>query len=155
MTNFDNETAAVITATYSDWKPIKTRKVLQLIFEVPLEHQEHALKMLGAPMPDRELHVAIALLSEGGAAKAKEREEGQRVVTRCVMLCKEPEFQVFVTTHPIFGSPDDRADEGDTRAAVLRYCGIDSRRELATNRSARALFGHIVAEFMQERGGRG
>ncbi len=36
-----------IRATYSDLKLVKTRKVLQLIFEVPIEEGDNALRVLG------------------------------------------------------------------------------------------------------------
>ena len=57
-------TAAAIRAAYSDWRPVKSRKVLQLVFEVPLERQTEVLTMLGAPMPDREIWCGIALLRD-------------------------------------------------------------------------------------------
>jgi hypothetical protein len=52
----------VIKATFSDWRPVKGRKQLQLIFEVPLEETKEVLEMLGPPMPDRETWCAIARL---------------------------------------------------------------------------------------------
>jgi hypothetical protein len=54
----------VIKATFADWRPVKSRKQLQLIFEVPLENTGIVLKMLGTPMPDRETWCAIALLDK-------------------------------------------------------------------------------------------
>src|ERR1017187_4347736 len=61
----------VIKATFADWRPIKGRKQLQLIFEVPLEQTAEVLKMLGAPMPDKLTWCAIAML-DMNAAKAPE-----------------------------------------------------------------------------------
>ena len=52
----------MIQATYSDFKVIKTRQVAQLIFEVPLEMGERAIKQLGMPMPDREIWVEIDII---------------------------------------------------------------------------------------------
>lgn len=51
-----------IKATFSDWRTVKGRKALQLVFEVPLEQQAEVLTMLGAPMPDNPLWCGIALL---------------------------------------------------------------------------------------------
>lgn len=53
---------AAIKATFSEWRMVKTRKTMQLIFEVPLEQGEHVLHVLGMPMPDTEKWCAIALL---------------------------------------------------------------------------------------------
>jgi hypothetical protein len=58
-----------IKATFSDWRTVKSRKALQLVFEVPLEQQAVVLKMLGAPMPDAPLWCAIALLNPGAGAE--------------------------------------------------------------------------------------
>jgi hypothetical protein len=52
-----------IKATFADWRTVKSRKMLQLIFEVPLETQAEVLTTLGAPMPDRDIWVALARLN--------------------------------------------------------------------------------------------
>ena len=50
-----------IRATYSDVKLVKTRKVFQLIFEVPIEDADNALRVLGGlPRPAAERWVGIA-----------------------------------------------------------------------------------------------
>ena len=38
-------------ACYSDWKLVKTRKVVQIVFEVPIEYEKAAYAVLGG-MPD-------------------------------------------------------------------------------------------------------
>ena len=53
-----------IRARYADWRPVKGRKVLQIVLEVPLEQQGDILTMLGAPLPDRDLWVAVARISD-------------------------------------------------------------------------------------------
>lgn len=44
---------AAFSATYSDWKLIKTRGVVQIVLEVPLKAAGHAYNVLGG-MPDYE-----------------------------------------------------------------------------------------------------
>lgn len=44
-------TAAAFSATFADWKLIKTRKCVQIVFEVPLEAADAAYQVLGG-MPD-------------------------------------------------------------------------------------------------------
>ena len=39
-------TAAAFRASYSDWKLIKTRSVVQIVFEVPLEAADEAYQVL-------------------------------------------------------------------------------------------------------------
>lgn len=55
-------TDAVLQATYSDFKLIKTRKVISLSFEVPIEQANQVYAALGMPDPSKERWVAIAAL---------------------------------------------------------------------------------------------
>ena len=41
------EKPAAFTATYSDWRVVKGRKVVQIVLEVPLEAAGHAYNVLG------------------------------------------------------------------------------------------------------------
>lgn len=59
----------IIRADFSNWRPIQGRKVMQLIFEVPIEEAEGALKMLGIPQPGESKWCAIALLENGKPAR--------------------------------------------------------------------------------------
>lgn len=59
------EKSAAFSATYSDLKLIKTRQVVQFIFEVPLEAAGHAYNVLGGmPSPMEEKWFAIARLEK-------------------------------------------------------------------------------------------
>lgn len=58
----------VIQADYASWRPVSGRKVLQLVFEVPIEQTEQVMTMLGVPMPGESKWCAIALLESGGDA---------------------------------------------------------------------------------------
>ena len=54
---------ATFSATYSDWKVVKTRCVVQIVFEVPLEAAGHAYNVLnGMPRFGKEEWFAIARL---------------------------------------------------------------------------------------------
>lgn len=53
---------AVIRATFSDYRTVKGRKVLQIVMEVPLEQQASVFGALGYPVPDRDIWCAIARL---------------------------------------------------------------------------------------------
>lgn len=55
-------TAAIVRGTFSDWRPVKTRGVLQLVIEVPVEQAQRVMDTLGFPMPGEEKAVAVALL---------------------------------------------------------------------------------------------
>jgi hypothetical protein len=56
--------AAIFRACYSDWRLIRTRKCVQLVFEVPLEESNKAYEALGGmPNSGEEAWVAIARLN--------------------------------------------------------------------------------------------
>lgn len=57
-----------IEADFATWRPVQGRKVLQLVFEVPLENTQHVLDMLGIPQPGESKWCAIALLQNGSNA---------------------------------------------------------------------------------------
>ena len=67
---------AIILATYANWRTIPSRKVLQLVFEIPIEQQQSALTILGAPSVDTAQWYAIAKfdqkVSAGGASTKSE-----------------------------------------------------------------------------------
>jgi hypothetical protein len=59
------ETPAAFSATYADIKTIKTRQVVQIIFEVPVEAAGHAYNVLGGwPDFESERWFAIARLEK-------------------------------------------------------------------------------------------
>lgn len=58
----------VIRADYANWRPVAGRKVLQLVFEVPIEQTEDVMAKLGVPMPGESRWCAVALLESNGSA---------------------------------------------------------------------------------------
>lgn len=131
-------TEAVIKATYVTYKPVPTRKVLQLVFEVPLESAPAAHQTLGQPMPDTETWVAIARLQRMTEA---ELEEGLKPLLpdkpkrnwsqlsraeQAGIACQDPDFARFLENNY---SADHKHNSADT---VRRICGVHSRSELDT-----------------------
>jgi len=141
----------VIRATFSDWRPVKSRKVLQLILEVPLERTNSVLEMLGAPLPDSETWVAVALLDKNVAlAEKAEPTEGERIRTRAVLLCREPQFQKWILSNDdkcVWGDPEQSA-----KVRLCEWCNIASRAELATNKEAQHKFLEMETQYMQDTG---
>jgi hypothetical protein len=59
---------AAFKACYTDWKLVRTRSVVQIVLEVPVEKSGEAYDVLGGmPTPGAETWCAIARLNEGGA----------------------------------------------------------------------------------------
>ena len=123
---------AAIKATYSEWKMVKTRKVLVLSFEVPLEHQAEVMAALGTPLPDAEIWVGIARLSEN-ASEAK----GGKYAQMAGIMSNEGAFRQFVE------APDEEA-----AAQFIRdHCGVLSRRHLDHNDEAARKFLGLKADY--------
>src|SRR6185312_3523839 len=64
--------ASAFKATYSDWKLVRTRQVIQIVFEVPLADADNAYEILGGmPNSSKERWFGIAAIREGIPAKSK------------------------------------------------------------------------------------
>ncbi len=132
-----------IRATYSDLKLVKTRKVLQLIFEVPIEEADNALRVLGGmPRADAETWVGIALITEEAAARptGKPRKAwGETpLVQQAGIRCNDVEFQQWVAA----------SDMQDAIEAVRRICKVKSRTEFATDDDAAERWRNLDRDFL-------
>ncbi len=146
-----------ILATFSDFKTVKTRSTAQLIFEIPIDQADHALKMLGGiPQPAEERWCGIALAPKerkekswkelGEAIKPPKRAFrdmplSQQAALRChdmgqfydFLMERNPQLSDFVSW--------DAAQE------VRDICGVSSRSELDTNDLAAAKWRKLEADF--------
>lgn len=154
---------AAFSAEYSDWKLIRGRKVVQIVFEVPIEGAGQVHDVLGG-MPDASKSVwcAIARLkpesevmpdsplsgpnktppnpvadNAPGWAKKYAQEAGR--------LCNDPVFQKFLTEQH-GGSPAVlTADEA--AGFVRNYCGIKSRSEIVPGTEGFEIWNRLTADF--------
>lgn len=55
---------SAIQAEVVNYKLIQTRKVLQIVLEVPIEHANHVTSTLGWPQADTTLSVGVARIIE-------------------------------------------------------------------------------------------
>lgn len=151
----------VIKATFSEWKMVKTRSSLQLIFEVPLEQQGEVLAMLGVPMPGSETWCAIARLQDGkevvpdrrqpealadNAQPRSPSEGGAKPRSRAQMagwLCNERSFQLFLAAH----SGDPVADEATAAWTVRKWCMVESRSVLDSDTDAGFRWDELLSAY--------
>lgn len=123
---------AMLKATYTEWKMVKTRKVLVLSFEVPLEMQAQVQEALGTPMPDQSIWVAIAKLTEEAG-----EEKGGRLARQAGIMCHEVAFHQFVEVN----------DEEAAAEFIRTHCGVLSRRNLDHNDGAARKFMDLKADY--------
>lgn len=127
---------AVFAATYADVRLVKTRGVVQFIFEVDLSKARQAFQMLGEfPDPAKELWVAIALLNhEGGApgpstlaaelnSSAPESPRGEpspskRLVQQVGIACNAPHFCNYIQKSYMSKFPKS-ADDVESRSEII------------------------------------
>lgn len=138
---------AVIEASYSDFKLVRTRSAAQLILEIPIERAEEALRVFGIPQPGHEVRVAIALLkppdnnvtalkaddnkkSERSKAAYAAQSDKEKAVTRAAMLCEDADFRYWLrNTHP-------EVCHLEAAPALRELLKIKSRRDIAFDRRA-------------------
>jgi hypothetical protein len=140
---------AAFQATYSDFKLVKTRKVAQLIFEVPLEAVDAALAVVGGmPDPSAERWFGIAALNgrQEPQEAEKQRREWQDLppATQAALRCQEPTFQTFlreVKKYP-------RATDEEGAATAVRYiCNVNTRAMLSTHHDKRVMWHSLDNEY--------
>jgi hypothetical protein len=142
-------------ATYSDLKLIKTRKCVQIIFEVPQEDFDAAYEVLGGlPNPAVERWFGIAALSPGASAKPHQdqipRPDGAKRDWRDLppaqqagIRCGEAAFVAFLKEEH-----SDHWHEGQTATDCVRLiCGVASRSELGTNQKARVIWHQLNSQY--------
>ena len=141
----------VIQARYATWRPVQSRKLLQLVFEVPLEKQGEVLKYLGAPLPDRDIQCAIAVLNgEAGnsheletpplnspVSPTKQKFEDLPLTKQAVLLCKREAFQRYIQV------------ENEQAAIEWLYdnCNVSSRAEIIEGNSSGDFFFELYGRF--------
>lgn len=133
---------AATLATFADFRIVKTRKLAQFVFEVPIESADEALTALGGlPRSDGERWCGIALIERVGG----EDGESQRTVNppvndvagsspaqptkpkrrfselprsaQAAMLCENPVFQMWLMGHGRYDYAlrDEREGNGPVR----------------------------------------
>lgn len=135
-------TAAAFRASYADWKLIKTRSVVQIVFEVPLEAADAAYQVLdGMPNFGSEHWFAIAKLSPEAKEQEPEPVSNPPAQVRrawsqlppsqqAAMRCNEISFQRFLQEkyRARWKILPDGTDAEKAAELVRVLCGVESRR---------------------------
>lgn len=149
---------AAFKAAYSDWRLVKTRQVVQVIFEVPLADADAAYTILGGmPNPATENWFGIAALALGVAEQRqpepepepeqsqKERREWRELQpsAQAAIRCNEPVFWAFLRE-----DCQQRVDDPASAAtAVRKICGVNTRAAFNTNHAARVCWHQLDSKF--------
>jgi hypothetical protein len=164
-------TDAAILATFADWRTVKGRKVLQLVFEVPLEDQAKVLSHLGPPMPMAEIWCGIARIEKepvarkgkaGGAAdgndaaalgvtdpvkppatKSPRKWPDMPPSSRAALWCKEPMAWAWLEATGEVAIHD----ELDAATELKTRLNITSRAEIVEGSRAAAELSHMIGNY--------
>jgi hypothetical protein len=148
-------------ATYSDWKLVKTRGVVQIVFEVPLAEADDAYELLGGmPIIAKERWFGIAAIKTpaeeapsnvpSGSPPSTRPDGTKRMEWRDVqpaaqagIRCADPVFRLFLDEmHSCQAATPEEA-----ATAVRMICNVESRAELGTNHKARVIWKQLDDEF--------
>jgi len=159
--------ARAILADFTDFKRVPTRNAFQLVFEVPLEQAEEAIKLLGNPLPGKHLKCGIARvqspIAQGQSTRTVQRDAmdagstpvGEPTKTKwrklrpsaqAALRCDDPHFRLWLETERtvVFHHWN-----GDAACAVRAMCGVHSRAELDSNDRAALEWAKIDADYLE------
>lgn len=157
-----DRTNAVAIGSYSEFKTVKTRSVVQMIVEFPIERAKEIVDTFGVPLPGHDTPVAIALPRPGGlpatempveaspprgraAANPGEREECQKAFGQCHALLADDKFVAWLLKDVPCPPGVNR---GVLAADVLRSrLRIESRSELRVDVEAARRMRTIARQY--------
>lgn len=162
-------TEAAFQATYAEWKVIKTRACVQLVFEIPIEQADAAYQVLGGmPIAAKEVWCGIARLKDKVSRQpppAAENKPGPATSSPSVpaepvradkerrkfddlapaqqagILCGEQAFRKFLSEK--FGRLW-LITQNDPAAVVREICEVNSRAEIKPDN---ALWAALVLSY--------
>lgn len=141
-----------IYGTFADLKSVKTRSVVQMVIEIPIEQAERVVSAFGFPQPGAEIAVAVARLDPEKAKaaptppeKPKERFADKRLSVQAGIRCSDERFQRFISSQ----YEQWLRDSEDSADFVRRHCTVDSRKDLDDKRltSSRERWTALNAEY--------
>ncbi len=156
---------AAFRATYADWKLVKTRAVVQVVFEVPLADADAAYDVLGGmPNAAHEHWFGIAAIKEvmpnnpsESISKSDARPEPkQDKPARAKRDWRDipPAQQAGIRRNdPVFAAflKEERASDwreaSDAVECVRLICGVQSCKELGSDHRARVIWHQLDEQF--------
>lgn len=156
---------AVLSGSYAGFRLVKTRRVVVVEVEVPIEALQRVLDVLGTPDPASETPVAIARLQETAAPPSSQAAEGASRppsskpdggaarprtwidLTRAQQAgirCGEERFFAFLRHKDLMKL---QKAEHDPAEFVRQHCGVSTRAHLDTDSIAAAMWDTLDAEY--------
>jgi hypothetical protein len=150
---------AVIAGTFADLRSVKSRSVVVLHIEVPIERAADVVAMFGYPQPGEEVSVAVARLLPAAAdpapatatSKPKRPWDDLSLAQQAGIACGDPDFWVWLDHSRAAANVFDV----DSAAQEVRYrCNVKSRREFDRDEAAARRWNALHGEFKRWRADR-
>lgn len=152
-------TDAAMDADYVDLKFIKSRKVCQVVVEIPIERGDEFVKKFGTPSPATGVPVALARLQDSElkqqlkASVEHEKKKWADMPRSQQAACAGswPDFRQFLDCRVLA----DVETEDAARSAICLLTGVISRTELDTSEEAAARWDYLYSQYeLEKRGAR-
>ena len=153
-----SDRAAAFRATYSDLKLIKGRKVVQFVFEVPIEESNKAYEVLGGmPNPAVSMWCAIARLESSAREVSSQKPPPTTApihppagahdtpAQRSALLCKNELFHRYLEW--LLDRNLKTVDEEFATIYLREWCNVESRAQILPGTASANLLGDLFDEF--------
>lgn len=134
---------AVVAGTFADLRTVKSRSVVQMVIEIPIERGASVVEMFGFPQPGEEVLVAVARLMPQPAAPepqpVKERTpwDAMKHSQQAAILCGEVGFQRWI-----------KVETKEAAAEFVRqHCGVPSRKDLDQDDEAASRWNRLSGQY--------
>jgi hypothetical protein len=146
------------SGTFEEVRHVKSRSVIQIVIEVPIEQADAALSTLGGvPKPGRPVWVAMAVMGETQPAppqmQAKDEPEDLRrgsATRQSAILCNYANFQMYLIENyaGLLGRElGDDVSLADIVEILRLATEVSSRKEYDESQEARARWLDLRADF--------
>lgn len=135
-----------IKASYHSFRPILSRKVLQLHFEVSLENQNEVLAFLGPPNFETSQWFTITPYIPEDQRKHEPSTDGAELVKQCAIACADERFQAWMAN----GGWISVVDEATAAEAIRKVLGVKSRKEIGTNEIVGQKWKHVWETYRND-----
>lgn len=122
---------------------VQTKDGIKITLVIHPEDGKYANALFADPVGSRYQMALVRLGDDNQPVVPQEKTEGQRAVTSAALLAKNVQFQTWLLE---IGKVEG-VSEAHAADYICKYCGIDSRRLLATDEKALEKFREIQFAF--------
>ena len=134
-------TDAVIKGEYADFKLVKTRNVVQMIIEVPIEQATLITTRFGIPNPNESCWVAVAKLD---VTKTNVNNKALKAIQQAGILGQDIAFGAFLKDKLPEIEPNNIAS---IQQGIRTLTGVKSRADFKTDSNALQIWVNLIEDY--------